>query len=229
VFVGHAAIALAAKKRASTVSLGWLMAAAFGLDLIWPVFVLLGVEHFSIVPGATAFTPFVFDAYPWSHSLLMSLAWGAAAFGIARWRRVPRGPSLIVGALVVSHWVFDFITHQPDLPLWPGASPRLGLGLWNSVAGTLLIEGTLYIAGILIYTRATRARDATGRFALWPLLILLAVAWASGPWSPPPPSPQTVALVALAVWLFLGWAGWVDRHRVVADDAGHAVARRRRA
>ena len=72
-FVGHTAVALAAKRQAPRVSLGWLVAAAFGLDLIWPVLLLLGVEHVSIVPDATAFNALVFDSYPWSHSLAGSI------------------------------------------------------------------------------------------------------------------------------------------------------------
>lgn len=41
-FVGHTAIALAAKAKIPRVSLGWLVAAAFTLDLLWPVFLVLG-------------------------------------------------------------------------------------------------------------------------------------------------------------------------------------------
>ena len=89
-FVGHTAVALAAKSKAPTVSLGWLIAAAFALDLLWPIFILTGIEQVRIVPGATAFMPFVFDSYPWSHSLLMSCLWGICLTLVARWRGVPK-------------------------------------------------------------------------------------------------------------------------------------------
>lgn len=173
-FVGHAGIALAAKSRAQTVSLGWLMAAAFGLDLIWPVLILTGIERASIVPGATAFNPLVFDSYPWSHSLLMSAVWAALVIGSAIRLGCSRSVALILGALVASHWFLDLITHVPDLPLVPGSPARAGLGLWNSVAATVAVEGTLYVAGIVLYVRTTKASDRAGSIALWILLLLLA-------------------------------------------------------
>ena len=55
-----------------------------------------------IVPGATAFTPLIFDSYPWSHSLVMAFVWGVALAVVSRrWISTPI-PGLLV-ALVVSH------------------------------------------------------------------------------------------------------------------------------
>lgn len=206
-FVGHTALALASKARVPEAPLALLITAVFALDLLWPVFLLLGIERVRIEPGNTAFTPLAFDAYPWSHSLLLACVWGAL-LGL-----VPRRHRLLVGALVVSHWVLDLVTHRPDLPLWPGHSPLLGLGLWNSVAATLLVEGLLFAAAIFLYCRATRAKDWLGSLALWSLLLFQAVIWVAGPWSPPPPSAQAIAWVGLAGVLFVPWAAWIDRHR----------------
>jgi len=119
-FVGHFALALGSKREAPTVSLGWFIAAVTALDLVWPIFVLAGIERVSVVPGATAVNPLVFDYYPWSHSLLMSLVWGAVLGALALWRGVPRRTAYLIAALVVSHWVLDFITRAPDMPLSPG-------------------------------------------------------------------------------------------------------------
>jgi hypothetical protein len=212
-FVGHAAVALAARSRTPSISLGWLFAATFGLDLLWPVFLLLGVERVTIAPGATPFSPLIFDSYPWSHSLAMALVWSAATFALARALHCSAGQAAILGGLVFSHWVLDYITHVPDLPLWPGHSPHVGLGLWQSVAGTLLIEGAMYIAGICLYFRATRPRDRIGALALGPLLLLCAAMWASGPIAAPPPNARVLAWFTLGLWLFVAWAGWADSHR----------------
>ena len=209
-FVGHLAVALAAKPIAPTISLGALIAAAFGLDLIWPLFVLTGLEEVRVQPGATAFTPLSFVSYPWSHSLLMSVVWGLA-FGAARsrWSR----DTVVIAAVVVSHWVLDFITHQPDLPLWI-EGPRVGLGLWNSIPATLIVEGALFLAGVIAYARFTRSRSSTGNWALTGLLTLCTLIWISGPFSAPPPSAEAVAVVALAMWLFPLWGFWIERNRV---------------
>ena len=206
-FVGHTALALASKARAREVPLALLIAAVFALDMLWPVFLLLRIEHVRVDPGNTAFTPLAFDAYPWSHSLLMACLWGALLALVAKRHR------LLVGALVVSHWVLDVATHRPDLPLWPGRSPLVGLGLWSSVPATLLVEGLLFAAAIALYLRATRPVDKTGSFALWSFLLLQGGLWASSPWQPPPPSASVVAWGSLATWLFVPWAAWIDRHR----------------
>ena len=216
-FVGHTAVALAAKSKIPSVSLGWYVAAAYALDLLWPFFLLAGVERVSIVPGATAFTPLVFDSYPWSHSLLMSCVWGVGVVAIARWRGVGTRAAWMLGALVVSHWVLDFATHAPDMPLWPGHPPLLGLGLWNSIPATLIVEGVLFALGIALYVRKTRARDRIGSVGFWSFIIVTTVMWASGPWSSPPPSPRALALLAPLAWLLVLWIGWADRHRVPRD------------
>lgn len=210
-FVGHLAVALAAKRAAPRLNLGWLVAGVTALDLVWPILVLTGHERVSIVPGATAFTPLVFDSYPWSHSLLMSVVWGVVLAGLARGAGNPRAPVLLLIGLVVSHWVLDFVTHAPDMPLWPGASPRFGLALWNSIPGTFVIEGALWIAGIALYLRGRRWTGWTSRIAFWSLVLISTVMWASGPWSPPPGTPTELAWFALIGWITIPWAVLADR------------------
>ncbi|HET8744904.1 MAG TPA: hypothetical protein VFM98_04835 [Ramlibacter sp.] len=210
-FIGHAAVALAAKKLAPEVSLGVLLAAATWLDLVWPVLVLLGIETVRIDPGNTAFTPLDFVSYPWTHSLLLALAW-SVLFGLAArpWVRTRRA-CVVLGALVFSHWLLDFVTHRPDLPVAPGESAKLGLGLWNSVPATLAVEGALMAMGLWLYLRTTAARGAAGRYAFWGLVVFYVAIWLANLASPPPPSDRAVAWVGLAGWLLPLWAGWADR------------------
>jgi hypothetical protein len=208
-FVGHLAVALAAKRSAPGVNLGWFVTGVLALDLVWPILLLAGVEQVRIVPGATAVTPLVFDSYPWSHSLVMAVLWGLLLAGAARLARVPLSTALTVG-LVASHWLLDFASHAPDLPLWPGRSPRLGLGLWNSVPGTLLVEGAMWIAGITLYLRGRPERPWSRRVAFWSLIVVCTAIWASGPWAPPPPSPAALAGFALVIWLLVPWAAFAD-------------------
>lgn len=211
-FVGHLAVALMAKRAVPRVSLGWFVAASFGLDLVWPVLLLAGVERVVVDPGNTAFTPLDFVSYPWSHSLLMVGIWAVLFGALAHKRLRDATAGLVVGALVVSHWLLDWVTHRPDLPLWPDG-PVTGLGLWNSLAGTFAVEGALFAAGIAAYMTFTRATGRAGTVALWGLLVLTGTIWLSGPWSPPPPDATAIALVGLAMWVFPPWAAWIDRHR----------------
>lgn len=212
-FIGHFAAAFGTKGVALIPSLGWLFAACQFPDLIWPIFALAGVERFRIDPGNTAFTPLSFDYYPWSHSLLLDLVWGVALgalyFGL---RRDARG-AVVIAALVVSHWVLDWIMHRPDMPLAPGSDTVLGLGLWNNVAASVVVETLLYAGMLWVYLRATTARDRIGSVGLWALALLLLAIYVANIVSPPPPSVNAVAVSALGLWLFVLFAAWVDRHR----------------
>jgi hypothetical protein len=211
-FVGHLAVALAAKRVEPRAPLGALVGATFALDLLWPPLLLLGVEQVRIDPGNTAFTPLAFVEYPWSHSLSMAVIWAVIAgrVSIAVLKHVNAG--LLIGFVVLSHWLLDFLTHRPDLPLWPGG-PVVGLGLWNSIAATVVLEGGVFAAAVLLYVRSTRARRTAGRWALWSLVAFTSAIWISGPWAPPPPGATAVAVVGLLMYLFVPWAAWIDRTR----------------
>ncbi len=211
-FIGHPAAAFAAKRVAPRIGLGTLVAAAIGLDLLWPFFTLAGIEHFRIDPGNTAFTPIDFYDYPWTHSMAMALVWSAIAAVVYRLFRKPWRDAIVVGAAVFSHWILDFVTHGPDLPLWPGG-PKVGMGLWNSKPLTISVEGLLFAICLGLYLRSTVARDRIGKIALWALVIFLGLIYLSNLVSPPPPNWQAVAWTAIAQWLFVPWAWWIDKHR----------------
>ena len=118
-FIGHFAVALAAKKAAPKTSLGTLILAAQLPDLLWPIFLLLGVEHARISPGATAVTPLDFTSYPLSHSLLADIGWGLLLAGLYLLTRRNLRGGFLLALLVLSHWLLDALSHRPDLPLWP--------------------------------------------------------------------------------------------------------------
>jgi hypothetical protein len=211
-FIGHHAAGFAGKRLAPQVSLGTLFFAAMFLDLLWPILLLLDLEHVRIDPGNTAFTPLDFYDYPISHSLLTVVGWSmAVAVGYRIVRKTWSGAA-VVGAAVLSHWVLDFVTHRPDLPLWPGG-PLVGLGLWHSVPATIAVESLLFIATLAIYLRTTVARDRTGSIALWALVAFVVLIYIANVTSPPPPSTTAIAWGALAAWLFVPWGAWIDRHR----------------
>jgi len=213
VFIGHYALGLAAKRVAPRASLGTLFLAPSLADLLWPVFLLLGWERVRVSGGGNPFLTLTFDAYPVSHSLLALVGWGILLALLYRWRTGDARTATLVGLLVVSHWVLDFVTHVPDMPLYPGG-PKVGLGLWNSVTGTVVIEGLMFVAGAWVYLTTTRARDAVGRYALWALLAFLGVSYIASLFTGPPPTLQAIELGGIVFgWLFVGWAAWADRHR----------------
>jgi len=214
-FLGHFGVALAGKRVAPRASLGTLVLAAQLADGLWPIFVLLGLEHVNIVPGITRVSPLDFTRYPYSHSLLADIGW-AALFAVVygTWRRDWR-TAWWLAALVLSHWVLDALSHRPDVPLWPGA-PKVGAGLWNSLPATLAVEFALFALGLWLYLRATRARDRLSAWLLGAFVAVLAGLYLASVFGPPPPDARTLALSGLAGWLFVPWAWWIDRHRATA-------------
>jgi len=213
VFIGHYALALAAKRAAPRTSLGTLFLAVQLADMLWPVFLLLGWEQAHLVPGPNPFLILWLDSIPISHSLLTLIAWGVLFAAVYRMRTGYAKGAIVFALAVVSHWVLDVVTHRPDMPLYPGG-PKLGLGLWNSVAGTVIIEVVMFAAGTWIYLRTTRARDAVGRYGLGALLALLGVFYGGSLLGGAPPSMRAMEIGGLVFgWLFVGWAAWVDRHR----------------
>ena len=216
-FIGHFAVGFAAKRSAPRATLGALMAAPLLLDLVWPFFLLTGWEQVRIDPGNTAFTPLDFVAYPYSHSLLTTLGWATLAAVLYHLRaRYWRG-TIAVWTGVVSHWVMDAIVHRPDLPVYPGASLRVGLGLWNSIPATLVVELLLFAGGVWLYARTTRASDRVGKYGFWAYVSFLIIIYFGNLSSAPPANVKVIAVAALLLWLMVPWAWWFDRHRTVRD------------
>jgi membrane-bound metal-dependent hydrolase YbcI (DUF457 family) len=151
----------------------------------------------------------------------MTLVW-SLLFALAYlWVKGDRAGALWVGIAVASHWVLDFVSHRPDMPLYPGGSERLGLSLWQSLPATFVVEGLMFAAGIALYARATNSRDRTGTIALWAFIAVLVALYVPGPWSPPPPGENMVAIMGIVALALLGpWAYWIDRHRQLRAPAG---------
>ena len=217
-FIGHYGAALAAKAVAPKTSLGSLLIASVFIDLIWPNLLLLGVERVRIEPGVTVVNPLAFEYYPYSHSLLAVVGWGLLVGGVSWiiWR-APKA-ALIMGLLVLSHWMLDLLVHRPDLPLLPDG-PFVGLGGWNSIPVTLVLEFGLLIGGAWLYLRMTRGQDKVGRWGVPALVGVLAVVYMGHTFGEPPPSVTILAVTAQMQWLLIAWAFWADRHRVVTQTA----------
>jgi len=213
VFLGHIAVGFASKRVAPKASLGVLMAAAMFVDLLWPLFLVLGIEQVRIAPGTTAFSPFDFMHYPWTHSLIMALAWASLFMLVYLARTGYATGAFWVGMGVASHWVLDWISHRPDLQIVPWSPARVGLGLWNSVPATLAVESTMFVAGLGLYLVTTRAKRWTGHLALWSFVGLLVLAYVGSVTGPPPPRVRALGTVGLITWAFVPWAFWIDRTR----------------
>ena len=146
----HLGVGLAAKPVAPKIPLALLIVSAYIIDIVWGAFFLMGIEH-APEPGVTA-------TNAWSHGLFMATVWSLLV-GLLAWRIADRRSGLIIGLLVFSHWLVDFISHPmtavfPDdtgLPIFFADSPLVGLGVWRSQLGVAIGEYGLFILGLVIY------------------------------------------------------------------------------
>jgi membrane-bound metal-dependent hydrolase YbcI (DUF457 family) len=217
-FLGHFAVGFAAKRLTPTVSLATLFVAVQAQDLLWPLFLLLGVEHVRIDPGNTAMTPLDFYDYPFTHSLAGAAVIAVLIGGAYRLFRRDGRSAVILSLAAFSHWLLDFLTHRPDLPLLSNAGEKVGLGLWNSVWGSVTLELAMFAAGLALYAGGTRPKGKTGTYALASLAAILAGVYAANVFGPPPPGVGAIGVAGNAMWLFVLMAWWVDRNR----EAGKA-------
>jgi hypothetical protein len=226
-FLGHYGVALALKRKEPTVSLGTLFIACQLVDILWGAFLVLGWEHVRILPDDNPLLTFQFYDYPITHSLVGALAWSLAAAALYySWptRDTSRHwqATVLVGAVVASHWVLDLVVHVPDLPIAGNDSPKLGLGLWNHFGLSVAVELLLLAAGTLVYVRGRSRRHPVRPVRLGTVLLLLVGVYAASLFGPPPPSIMAIGLSDVGFLLLMGLLGaWADRPAAAAELASN--------
>ena len=215
-FVGHYAASLALKKIEKRASLGILFLAVQFVDIVFFPLVLLGVERINIIENFTQSTHFELEYMPYTHSLLATACWSVAVYGLFRWVVVKnKSVALVTGLAVFSHWLLDLLVHIPDLPLWSDASPKLGMGLWNSAIGTYTLEAVLLVGACWLYLRSTSATTKAGRYGMGVFVAFLLLVNIVNVFGPLQDDSKTgLAISALgAYFLFAAVAFWLDRKR----------------
>src|SRR3974377_1043716 len=156
--VGHLAVGFAAKRFEPKISLGTLVLAVMMVDFLWCIFMIKGIERVQFKTGRGTANYVDASNIAMSHSLLMDAIW-AALFAAAYFlrRRYSRG-AWVVFVAVLSHWLLDFVSHRPDMPLAPGVSRYFGLGLWTSIPATIVVEGGFWLLAIILYVPAPSPR-----------------------------------------------------------------------
>lgn len=213
-FIGHYGVSFALKRAAPRVSLGTLFLAVQFVDILWAIFIPLGIEKARVVPHFLAASPLDLYYMPYTHSLVGALFWsvvaGAAYFAFAGKRRFE---AAIVAVAVFSHFVLDLVAHGPDLALYDSKF-KMGLGLWNYLGATFAVEALLVVAGVALWLTAKPSRDAAPprkKAVIVFAAVLIAIA-AGGLFGGLPGSIGGVAIFAeVSYWVLAGVAFWIDR------------------
>jgi hypothetical protein len=143
VYAGHAAVALALRRREPRLPILLLVIAAFGPD--W-------VELLLMIPtkreGMAVFT----------HSIPAVLVGGALAGALYALTRRPGGGTLFLAWTL--HWPADLITGLKPLVL---QEPLIGLDLYKLPAVDFVLESAVVVTGCALYARAFPPRGELRR------------------------------------------------------------------
>jgi len=204
-FVGHYSVSFAGRATEKRLPLWLLFLAVQWIDVMWSIFVLLGIEKVRIVPGFTASNDLDLYYMPYTHSLLGVLCWSALAYVVCQMVPQLRGKrtGLILAAAVFSHWVLDLIVHVPDMSLYDSVG-KMGFGLWNHRAAALSLEMAVLFGGaaLLYRTAAHRAR-------LIGFVIFLAAVQVFSLFSfPAPESDHAMGITAFVSYMVLVLMAW---------------------
>lgn len=210
-FVGHYGAALAARSASRSIPLWLLFVAVQFMDIMWSLFVFLGVEKLRIVPGFTASNPLDLYFMPYTHGLLGSLVLAGLLGGASEYFIPQKGHTfLIVGLCVFSHWLLDLLVHMPDLPLI-GDRMKVGLGLWRFRGPSLAAEFAVLFAGAFFFLRKAPV-SRSYRLRFWALFGWLVVGQLFATFGPQPTTPEIAAAMALGGYTVFALLGWqVDR------------------
>jgi hypothetical protein len=207
-FVGHYSVSFAGSAAERRLPLWLLFVAVQFLDVMWAIFVLLGIEKVTIVPGFTASSPLDLYYMPYTHSLLGAIGWSVLAFLICQLLPRLRGKrtGLIVAVAVFSHWVLDLIVHRPDLALYD-SQYKMGFALWNYRVPAFILEISLLVGGAALYLSG---RSHKGRIIGF-VCVLVLVQIVGTFFFPPPASDRAEAFTAISFYfLFAAVAWWVE-------------------
>lgn len=216
-FIGHWAPALAAASHPKAPKPWVLFLAAQLVDVAFFLFVLLGVEHMRIEPGATVMNPMDLYDMPYTHSLLGGLVWALVLALPVWWIMKDRFAALLAGGVVMSHWLLDWLVHRPDLTI-AGSPPKLGLGLWNFPAIEMPLELGITALALWWYVRRSKGPALPAVVLALVMLGLQAINWFG-----PPPTELTAelpvsALLAYAIGIAAAW--WLGTRRELRAREG---------
>jgi membrane-bound metal-dependent hydrolase YbcI (DUF457 family) len=212
-FVGHFGVGLAAKKFSPKTSLATLFIACQLLDLIWPVAMFLGLESAALNHSVPTFNSIDLIDAPYSHSLGMALFWSCLFGLVIKLFSRSTSAAIVTGATVFSHWILDYITHIPDLPLWFGME-KVGLGLWKSAIATFVVEAAIFGMGVFLFLKAKGTLSKKRAIIFSSMILFLSLFYVMHVFGPKPPettSPYLVAGPAFALWLIVIWAHLSDK------------------
>ena len=198
--IGHYGPALIIKAIDKRVPLWGLFITVQVPDIMWGILILLGIEKADINPSLIS-NPLDLNYMPYSHGLISTLCYSlviVAILSFLPYCRKHKEVAWWIGAAVFSHWLLDFLSHRPDLPIW-GNTLKIGLGLWNYPTWAVVVEVGIYVIGAVWYAIAVRGFKRWAGLLFWAFIIVSVVA---SSFRGDAMSPSSASLVAISALVF---------------------------
>lgn len=141
--LAHIGAGLVAKRAAPQVNVAVLVTAAMALDI-------LTVGTFAL--SRVVFLPGHYKV--WTHGIFAALAWSLIG-GLIIWRLSrDRRAAVVIGLVIFSHWVLDFMAWPPNEILSYYGGPEIGLGIFRRFWREIVFEFGILAVGLIVYLRA---------------------------------------------------------------------------
>ncbi|NIK77767.1 membrane-bound metal-dependent hydrolase YbcI (DUF457 family) [Paenibacillus castaneae] len=213
---GHYSVSYLLKKADSKIKLWQLFLAVQWLDVVWSLFILLGIEKADTQHPLPA-SPIHLTYMPYTHGFLTSLLWSGIAYAVYKAVYSGKGnrkSALIIAAAVFSHWLLDLIVHDHDLPML-GNQYKVGFGVYHSIFWSLFIEFGLLLTGMLIYMRSMKNQETSpSKYGMGLVFAALFLFNMISIWGPHPPNEKVVAIFNLCYYIGFTWIIYIlERHK----------------
>jgi uncharacterized membrane protein len=122
--------------------------------------------------------------------------------------------ALVMSTAVISHFLLDFIVHNPDLDILGNGAYKIGLGLWNYTYISYAVESILLLAGLGVYLKSTKSSTLARKYGMPLLIIILLIVGAVATFMPAPSSMLSGTIMLVTIYLVaIAAAFWLDRKR----------------
>lgn len=219
---GHYGVSYALKAKEKRASLGLLFLTVQFADVLWSIFILLGLEKAQVVQTLPSSR---LDLYfmPITHSIAGALFWSIATYVLFRFLPAPKGArkrmiALAMAIGVVSHVLLDIPVHRPDIALF-GNMYKIGLGLYNYPVIAFSLEAIVLLGGLWLYLRSTTGKTFLGKYGMIIFTIVMLLWTAVTYWGPTPNDMQVIAIFNESFYLVSAVvAAWLDGKRSPKED-----------
>lgn len=212
--IGHYAVGLVAKRFIPRASLGLLICASTFPDLLWAACLVLRLEPLDANIAREVLPPIAFSVSGTSHGLITILI-TAILFSVGYWRVNLQRQSLLLGLLVVCHWLLDALSRSGSMPIYGRHAIELGFGspyFWT------VLEGVLVVSGIVLYLFQTHASDRVGRWGFLCLAGIIVAGYISELSGLTPYRHEMIGGLTVLFFLLPICFAWIDEHRMERDE-----------